>query len=131
LKCVADALRRGGLYVLGLHLTPTEVDPSEEESWSARRGNLTVNTHLRTIARDRRKRQERFQMHYDVFTPTRTFRIADEITFRTYTLPQFLRLLSRVPDFEFVEAYDFSYDIRRPVLLGGDSEDVVFVLRKK
>jgi SAM-dependent methyltransferase len=131
LKCVAGALRRGGLYVLGLHLTPTEVAPSEEESWSARRGNLAVNTLLRTVARDTRRRQERFRMHYDVFTPSRAFRIVDEITFRTYTWPQFRRLLSRVPALQLVEAYDFSYDIRHPILLGGDSEDVVFVLRKK
>lgn len=131
LECIARSLRRGGLYLLGLHLTPTEVPPSEEESWSARRGNLVVNTRLWTVARDTRRRQERFKMNYDVFTPTKTFRITDEITFRTYTLPQFRRLVSRVERLELVESYDFSYSIDRPVLLGGDSEDVVFVLRKK
>ena len=36
LQCVARSLRPGGLYVLGLHLTPTEVEPIQAESWSAR-----------------------------------------------------------------------------------------------
>ena len=42
LECVVHALRPGGIYVLGLHLTPTTGTPIEEESWSARRGNLAV-----------------------------------------------------------------------------------------
>jgi hypothetical protein len=131
LQCMARALRRGGVYILGLHLTPTTVPPSEEESWSARRGNLCVNTRLWTTRRDMRKRQEEFGMLYDVHTPTRALRIQDKIVFRTYTWPQFRRLLGNVAEFEMTAAYDFHYDIDRPIQLGGDSEDVVFVLRKR
>ena len=58
LRCVAGALRRGGLYLLGLHLTPTTVAPSETESWSARRGNLSATTFLCTTGRDLRRRRE-------------------------------------------------------------------------
>ena len=32
LKCMAAALKKGGLYALGLNLLPTEGDPIEEES---------------------------------------------------------------------------------------------------
>ncbi|MFV1965706.1 MAG: cyclopropane-fatty-acyl-phospholipid synthase family protein [Pirellulaceae bacterium] len=131
LECVARSLRRGGLYILGLHLTPTKVPPTDEESWSARRGSLVVNTRLWTTERDSRRRQERFRMNYDVFTPTKAFRITDEMVFRTYTLTQFRRLLSRIASLELIEAYDFSYDIGRAALLGGETEDVVFVLGKK
>ena len=42
LRCVAGALGKGGLYVLGFHLTPTREPTCDEESWSARRGNLAV-----------------------------------------------------------------------------------------
>jgi len=131
LTCVARSLRKGGLYILGLHLTPTTAPPTEEECWSARRGNLVVNTRLWTTRRDLPNREERFRMNYDVFTPTKTFRIADEIVFRTYTLPQFRRLLGKVAEFALVAAYDFTYDVDRAIPLGGDSEDVVFVLCKK
>ena len=38
LECVANALRKGGLYFLGLHLTPTVGEPMDEEHWVARKG---------------------------------------------------------------------------------------------
>ena len=46
LESMAHAVRVGGLYLLGVHLTPTDAPPSDGESWSARRGHLAVNTHM-------------------------------------------------------------------------------------
>jgi len=131
LRCVANALRSGGVYILGLHLTPTTVEPMEEESWSARRGNLCVNTRLWTTDRDLVQRREQFTMSYDVYTPTRSFRIEDAVVFRTYTVPQIKRLIRSVDDLELLETYDFAYEIDQPISLTSDAEDVVFVLRKK
>ena len=131
LRCVADSLRRDGLYVLGLHLTPLAVEPMDEESWSARRGHLAVTTHLQTIDRDLRRRVERFRMTYDVYTPTRHFRIEDKVAFRTYTRSQFLRLLKDEGSFEIAALHDFAYRIDEPIELDDATEDVVFVLRKK
>jgi len=37
LQCMARCLAKGGLYLLGMHLTPTAGPRCEEESWSARR----------------------------------------------------------------------------------------------
>lgn len=130
LMCVANSLRRGGIYVLGLHLTPTTIEPSEEESWSAARGNLCVNTRLWTTDRDLKRRQERFSMTYDVYTPSRSFRIQDSIAFRTYTAPQMESLIESVDDIELVAAYDFAYDIDRPISIDSSTEDVVYLLRK-
>ncbi len=131
LNCVAQSLHRGGLYVLGLHLTPTRCEPMDEESWSARRGNLAVTTHLQTTDRNLRNRRERFRMRYDVYTPTKRLRIEDEIVFRTYTRSQFLKLLDDVGAFSIAALYDFSYDVTRPLELDDHSEDVVFVLRRQ
>jgi SAM-dependent methyltransferase len=131
LTCMAESLRQGGIYVLGLHLTPTTVEPSEEESWSAARGNLCVNTRLWTIERDLAERLERFSMTYDVYTPTRSFQIRDSIAFRTYTAPQMEHLIDSIDDFEIAEVYDFAYDIDRPIAVDNATEDVVYVLRKK
>jgi len=131
LRCVAAALRSGGLYVLGLHLTPGRIRPGDEESWSARRGNLAVLSHMWSIGVDRRRRRERVGMTVDVYTPCRQFRLTEEMVFRTYTAVQFSRLLRRIRRLELVETYDFTYDAQRPVRVDSKTEDVVYVLRSK
>lgn len=131
LECMAGAIRRGGLYLLGIHLTPTAAAPSETESWSARRGNLAVNTHMWTIERDPRKRVERFGIRFDVHTPRQRLRINDVLTLRSYTAPQMRRLIGSVPAWEVVETFDFRYDLRAPIEVDATSEDVVYVLRRR
>ena len=130
LKCVAASLRSGGIYVLGLHLTPTAVEPMQEESWSARRGNLSVLSRMWVIDCDLRQRQETVGASFDVYTPSRQFRIEDEISFRTYTLGQLQQLLAGLPEIEVTAVYDFGYNIDEPIDPGPDTEDAVFVLRK-
>ena len=58
LECMAAVLKPGGIYVLGIHLTPTEVEPMQEESWSARRGNLAVLSRLWVTDCNLQKRRE-------------------------------------------------------------------------
>lgn len=130
LKCVAATLAKGGLYALGLHLTPTRSTPIEQEAWSARRGNLSVNSFMWTKKRDPRRRDETLGMTFDVYTPTKHFRIEDEMHYRIYTRPQMNRLLQSVPELEIAETYDFCYEIDQPVRINDTTEDVVYVLRK-
>jgi SAM-dependent methyltransferase len=130
LRCIAAALAPGGIYVLGLHLTPTKVLPEDEERWSARRGHLQVNTHLKCIARDAARREERFALVCDVYTPSATRQLAEVLVFRSYTAPQFRRLLKRVPELEVAAAYDFSYNLQQEIDVDGSTEDVVYVLRR-
>ncbi|WP_298866691.1 class I SAM-dependent methyltransferase [uncultured Gimesia sp.] len=131
LKCVAAALAPGGLYILGLHLTPTDCEPMQSESWSARRGNLSINSHMQSIWTDLDKRNEHLEMTFDVYTPTRQFQLFDTMDYRTYTAPQFEALLATVPDLELVELYDFMYEMDFTIELDAKTEDVVFILRKK
>ena len=131
LHCVAAALRPGGLYILGLHLTPTAGDPLAEESWSARRGNLAVLSRMWVTDRDLKARQEHVGMSFDVYTPTRQFRIEDEIAFRTYTSGQMEALLARIAEFEITAVYDFGYDISQPIEIGPHTEDVIYILKKQ
>ncbi|NQT40115.1 MAG: class I SAM-dependent methyltransferase [Planctomycetes bacterium] len=131
LRCVAAALVQGGVYVLGLHLTPAGTPLCDEESWSARRGHLSILSRMWSIRIDRRRRKERVGFTFDVYTPLRQFRLTDELDFRTYTAAQFRRLLARVPELEPVETYDFAYDIDEPARVTSQTEDVVFVLRKR
>lgn len=131
LKCVADALGKGGIYMLGLHLTPTVGERIEEESWSASRGHLTVNSYMWSEALDLKNRNERVGMTFDIYTPTKQFRIVDEMAYRTYTAKQMETLISRVSEWEWVATYDFSYDMDAPVTIDDSTEDVVYVLRKR
>ena len=131
LKCVAGALAKGGIYVLGLHLTPQGDTTTEEESWTAQRGHLALASRLWSIKVDRRRRREKVGMTVDIHTPTRQFRLADEMFFRTYTAEQFQYLLDRSDVFEVVQTYDFAYDAKKPIDIDGDTEDVIYVLCRK
>lgn len=131
LRSMAGAIRRGGVYLLGIHLTPTDGEPSETESWSARRGNLAVNTRMWAIDRDVRGRVERFGIRFDVHTPRRQVRIEDVLVLRSYTADQFRRLVRAVPEWEILETFDFGYDIRMPIEVDGSTEDVVYVLGRR
>jgi len=131
LRSVARALGRGGLYVLGFHLTPFGPAACAEEAWTARRGHLTVASRMWSVHLDRRRRRETFSMTLDIYTPTRQFRLVDEMLLRTYTADQFRRLLGRVDQFELVETYDFHYDLDQPIHVTRRTEDVVYVLRKR
>ena len=129
LKCMARAIRPGGIYVLGLHLTPADGYACENESWSATRGHLTVNSSLWLAERNLNERYEAYNMTFDVYTPTEQFRIQDQVRFRTYNLRQFLKMLEAVPEFSIAAVYDFSYDTEQPIKLTKNHEDVVVVLR--
>ncbi len=131
LKCIAEAVRPGGLYILGLHLTPAGKPQCQEEQWSARRGHLAVTSRMWTLALDRRRRIERVAMQFDVWTPRRQVRLLDEMTFRTYTREQMARLLRTVGTLEVLETYDFAYQIDCPIDVDRYTEDVVYVLRRR
>ena len=130
LNCMGKAIRKGGIYLLGLHLTPTKADPSESESWSARRGHLAINTHMWIRSRNLRSRIERFGIRFDVHSPTRSFRIQDELVLRSYTNQQMDDLISNSNHWETVATYDFGYDLANPIEVGPATEDVIYVLQK-
>ena len=131
LNCMARCLKPGGLYALGLHLMPTRGPKIDEEAWSARRGNLAVNSYMWTREVDTRNRMEHLGMTFDIYTPTSHSRIRDNMQYRTYTRKQFFRLLSTQPALELVETYDFAYEIDDPIEIDAMTEDVVFVLKKR
>lgn len=130
LKCMGKAIREGGLYLLGVHLTPSEAVPSETESWSARRGHLAINTHMWTKKRDTRNRVERFGIQFDIHRPSGSFRILDELVLRSYTPGQMNQLIKKSQCWEVLETYSFAYDLEEPIEVDGTSEDVVYVLRR-
>lgn len=131
LQCVANCLKKDGLYILGLHLSPTVGERVDGEEWSARRGNLAVISSLWSESIDWEKRREDIGMSFDVYTPTKQFRIEDRMSYRTYTKKQFENLLECTHVFDIVELFDFSYDLTEPIELTESTEDVVFILQNK
>jgi len=131
LRCLGDAVRVGGLYLLGVHLTPTAAAPSETESWSARRGHLAITTHMWTLARDSAKRVERFGIRFDIHRPSQSFRIEDELVLRSYTPKQMKHLIKKSGVWETVATHDFRYRIESPIIVDASTEDVVYVLKRK
>lgn len=131
LESVAAATRQGGIYALGLHLTPTEGEASDTESFSARRGQLSINTDMWPIEKNSRKRLERFGISFDVYTPSGSTRIEDVLELRSYTAKQFQKLIAAAPMWDMVELYDFAYDIKHPIPLEASTQDIVAILRKR
>ena len=83
------------------------------------------------LERNLPQREEWYGMQFDVYTPTRNFRISDRILFRTYTRSQFEKLVKKVDGLEIEAIYDFAYDIDSPIALANDTEDIVAVLKRR
>jgi SAM-dependent methyltransferase len=128
--CMAQAVRPGGLYIVGLHLSPTLGSPIDEESWEAKRGGVTVRTKMWTVERDLRKRLERCALEVRVDTPRRKIRIQDELHFRTYNWQQLKRVIEVAGAWEIVAVYDFSYQTNNSFIPNARTEDIIPVLRR-
>ena len=129
-RCMADCLNKGGLYMLGLHLTPKTPSKCTSETWASTKGNLSVVSNLWTMGTDLKKRQERIGVTYDVYTPTKQFRVTDETMFRTYTMDQMFKLIASEPRLRLLEMYDFRYDIDEPIDITPNTEDIIYILQR-
>ncbi len=123
-------MRKGGIYALGLHLTPTRGEPSDEESGRPAVANWRINTYMWPVDKNPRKRMEQFGIKFDVYKPTGHLQIRDVLKLRSYTAKQFSELLAAAPEWEAVETYDFHYDIRRPIKVDAETEDIVVILKR-
>ena len=130
LQAMAAAVRPGGIYALGLHLTPTRGQPTDYESWSARRGQLSINTYMWPVAKNAKQRWEKFGIRFDIFKPTSAVQIEDVLELRSYTATQFRELLAAAPSWEVLQWFDFAYDVDAPIEVKATTEDIVVILRR-
>jgi len=131
LRCAAESLKPGGLYLLGLHLMPIDADLNDSEQWDAERDGVQVSTTLKVQKTFPKERAEILRVTMDVDAPNERLRIRCYEKLRLWSLAEFRELLGRVPILEHVETYDFVYDADDPIELDEYSSDVVFVLRKR
>lgn len=130
LHCVARALRPGGVYILGFHILQDYDDPECEEHWTNRDGEVEVTTTLEVVESCREERLETLLFHLQVRDGEKQLRLKAEYPYRIYNPTQFRDLLTKVPEFEICEVYDFNYDIDDPMPFDDEISDAVFVLRK-
>lgn len=161
LRCVAGSLRPGGLFFLGLHLAPMDVEPLGTERWVGRRGKTQVTTTLRVTASSRKTRLEHLRISvlvrelergtYSNGKPSANGngkrvkvsndrpsaagkivgRLRDEFDYRLYTAAQLKRTFASVPDLNLVGVFDFWYDMNDPQKFDDDLIDGLFVFQRR
>lgn len=131
LRCVARALRPGGLYVLGLHLYPSGADLDSVERWSETSGKTKVNCHFRLLSHQPKKRIEQVRTVLSVREPRGSFRVRSDYPMRTYTPRQMKRLLASVPEFELLRIHDFWFDPEFTQELDEETQDALLILRRR
>ena len=132
LQRVARVLTRGGLCVIGIHLTPYARRHTDREVWHGASDDLRVRSEVITRPADRATRLEWLRNRLTV--RRRGVRSVEKLEtnwpVRTYDAAEFEALLARTPALQPVACYDFSHDIDLVRGLDDSQEDIVIVLRK-
>jgi len=135
LRSVAAALRPGGCYVLGMHLTDYGDRRRQRERWTAESDDRTVVCNIQSWPPDRGSRTERVRSR--LRTTLRDLpeaverRLETEWTFRTYDAAELRRTRGAVPELELVAVHDFHHDPAFEVELEDGGLDRVLVLRRR
>ena len=131
LQRVATSLEPGGIYALGIHLTDYNRTTHEHERWVGERDGTHVVCNTRSWPADRRTRLEDIRTRLKITDKGRTHVQETRWQFRTYNAAQVRSLLKKVPEFELMACYDFTYDIEAPRQLDDSYSDVILVLRRR
>jgi SAM-dependent methyltransferase len=133
LQSIQRALKPGGLYVLGFHLSDYDDLSRSRERWVGQRRNVEVVCNIQSWPPDRRTRLERVRSRLRVKKRGQAEELRYETSwwFRTYDARQFKRLLKRVPGLQHIATYDFCYDLRRRREFNDEQLDNVVILRKR
>ncbi len=131
LRRAAAALVRGGLYVLGLHLTDYKDRRRQRERWTASRNGLNVVCNIQSWPADRRRRTERLRARLIVRDSSGERRYETEWVLRTYSLRQLKSLLRSVPQLQVAAVFTFTLDMNTPLRLDGEYLDNVLILRRR
>ncbi len=131
LRCVQNALKPGGLYVLGVHLSDYDTDRCSRERWERRRRGVHVTCNIHNWPADPKKRVERHRCRIVVRRNGKVHKQENIWDFRAYNTRQLKATLRSVPGLEHVATYDMAYDMDDPQKLCDDQLDYVLILRRK
>ena len=130
LRNVAAHLRRGGIYVLGFHLSVYSKRDRQREHWVGSRAGTRVDCTIDSDPPDNESRLENIQSTLKIKGQKGKKTVNTKWKFRTYDASQVRSLLKAIPEFKLVQCYDFCYDVNEPRELESPWEDVVLILKK-
>ncbi len=130
LECVARALKPGGIYVLGFHLSEYGTTSRARERWVVEEGSCRVVCNIQSWPPDRKQRREEVRSRLVVSEEGRERRSETNWSFRTYDARQVRRLFRSVPALELVAVHDFNHNLDETIELDGSQLDCVFILRR-
>jgi hypothetical protein len=114
-----------------VHLTYYCLQKEEPERGGAARIGMKVPCNTHTWPANRKKRLEDLRTRLTIQNDGRRHVQETRWQFRTYDAAQMRALLAKVPAFELVACYDFTYDLLSPRELDDSYADVVLILKKK
>ncbi len=131
LKSVANSLKPGGIFILGLHLLPKGAEFYGSERWSAKQGRTRVSYNLVVLESKPKEQIERLRITMTIRVGNRQpMKVSDEMVLRLYNHRQLKELFAKVPEFQLRDVYDFWYEIDEPQKFDSKLADAVFVLQK-
>jgi SAM-dependent methyltransferase len=131
LRCMANVLRKGGLYVLGIHESEYGVDHKKRERWVAERDGVHVVCNIQVWPPHRRKRVEKVRSRLVVTEGGERRGYESHWDFRTYDAGQIKRLLRSEPRLDHLATYGFEHRLDSRHEIGGERLDHVIVLRRR
>lgn len=130
LRCVAKALKPGGIYILGFHLTHESINEESVERWTGQRGKTQVVCKIKSWAPDHQARRERVRSRLVVREGNDVKRYETEWDFRLYNADEVRELIASVPELEHVGTWDFHFNRDRTDERLERRYDCVLILRK-
>ncbi len=130
LNRMADVLKPGGVYALGLHLTDYSDRQKNRERWVVEVDGVHVVCNIQGWPADRKARTEAIRSRLIVTRGEDVRRYETNWTFRTYDAGQLRALLQQAPELEHVATYGFDCNIDKPHTLDGDRLDQLLILRR-
>ena len=132
-RCLADSVHPGGIHILGMHLSPPDIEEYEIERYRAKHGGTDVSVTLRVTDFDRKTRRENLRVNVKATKRSGDIvRLVSEFPLRLYSARQMRSLLRKIDgDWEHVATHDFDYEIDETQDVDDDAADSLFILRRR
>jgi len=127
LELMAESLKPGGVYLLGIDIVDYDIPEPLEETWTVNKRGCEVTHFMVTIPPERDRRIERIINHITVRRRGREFQFESTYDLLTYDLEEWRALIDASP-FEVVDSHNF---FNEPIAINERTRDMNVTLRVK
>jgi SAM-dependent methyltransferase len=132
LRCLAQALRPGALYVLGLDISAGQDADESREEWTGRRGDVEVKGRVELLGdADPATRLETMEVELRVRHGRERRTVVSRQPLRLWSGPELLACLAAEGSFALVASFARTYQLDEPVPLEDIPGSAVLVLRRR